>query len=335
MSSLRQIPLHMLFLAGLAGPLVAEEPKPEAPARPTVVAQSPKVAYAGLQVVDLTPQDRAAAPAVPAGLGVRVGFVEPTGPSADLFEEGDVITRFDDQVIVNRDQFRALVRLRKPGEKVPVTIIRGAEPKVIALKLGEAKPALASARAAVPPPAADALPSARGIVIPPQAAPSVTEIGPNSIVIIGPNAGLPDEVMKRLEDMRSRGLRMQPGVSADELPTPPPGSSGRSATRSFSFGTGGVSSSASSIAVDEEGSVALEEKDGKKHATIKDNAGKVIFEGEVTTPEQRAKLSADVRRRLRLVEGGKFSIPGFEAAPAAEEPPAKSRKRKSKPEEGA
>lgn len=79
----------------------------------------------------------------------------------------------------------------------------------------------------------------------------------------------------------------------------------------------------------------MEEKDGKKHATIKDNAGKVIFEGEVTTPEQRAKLSADVRRRLRLVEGGKFSIPGFEAAPAAEEPPAKPRKRKSKPEEGA
>ncbi|NBX35319.1 hypothetical protein EBR16_08180 [bacterium] len=47
------------------------------------------------------------------------------------------------------------------------------------------------------------------------------------------------------------------------------------------------------------------------HATIKDPAGKVVFEGEVTTPEQRAAMPEEARRRLKLVEGNGFSIPGF------------------------
>lgn len=343
MSSFRQIPLHMLLLAGLVGPLAAQEKKAaESAARPAAVA--PKVGYAGLHVADLSEQDRSATPALPPGLGIRVGFVDPAGPSVGSFEEGDIITRFDDQVIVNREQFRTLVRLRKPGEKVRLTIVRGSEPKVVSLKLGEARSAAITARKVAPQADAQAFSLGEATEPAPQAGPDVTQIGPNSVVIIGPNAGLPEEVRQRLREMRSRGLQFPPDITADVAPdSPVPRAAQRSSSRSFSFGTGGLSSTSSSIAVDGEGSVALEEKDGKKHATIKDAAGKVTFEGEVTTPEQRAKLTEAVRRRLKLVEGGTFSVPGFEASPSAEgtavppkeEPPAKPRKRKFKPEEGA
>jgi hypothetical protein len=125
-----------------------------------------------------------------------------------------------------------------------------------------------------------------------------------------------------------------------------PGGTAQSFSKSFSFSLGSTTGgSSSSMAADQDGTVSLEEKDGKKHATIKDPAGKVVFEGEVTTPEQRAALPEEVRRRLKLVEGNGFSIPGFNgpganpkaegkakggAAPAEEKP-----QKKRDPKEGA
>lgn len=345
MSTFRQIPVHMLLLAGLVGPLAAQEKKAPAAAsssQPAVVsAASPKVGYAGLHVGPVTEQDRLAASTIPEGVGIRVGFVDPKGPSASKFEEGDVITRLDDQVIVNREQFRALVRMHKPGDTVRLTVVRGAEIKVVTLQLGETK-AVADA-APAPGVAGRALADNQGIDIDPNA--TVTHVGPGSVVVIGPNVGLPPEVVRRLEEMRARGMMLPHNTALEIAPEdqPAPKSAApqvqRSTSRSFSFGLGGASSVSNSIAVDGNGSVALEEKDGKKHATIKDAAGKVVFDGEVTTEEQRAKMPEEARRRLKLVEGNSFSIPGFNSkAPAGAEPqqeaPAKPKK-KYNPQEGA
>lgn len=60
---------------------------------------------------------------------------------------------------------------------------------------------------------------------------------------------------------------------------------------------------------------------------MKDAQGKVLFEGEITTEEQRAKLPEDVRRRLKAVEGGVFTVPGAPgAAPSAPKAPAPAKK---------
>jgi len=77
-----------------------------------------------------------------------------------------------------------------------------------------------------------------------------------------------------------------------------------------------VTSSSSSIATDAQGSVSLEEKDGKKHALIKDANGQVGFDGEVTTEAQRAAMPEEARRRLKLVDGT-FSVPGLSSPPTA------------------
>ena len=178
-----------------------------------------------------------------------------------------------------------------------------------------------------------------------------SQAGQGQVIVIGPNnQQLPPEVLKRLEEMRARGLPIpqldQPGLGVGGSVTVAPGGTAQSFSKSFSFSLGSTTGgSSSSMAADQDGTVSLEEKDGKKHATIKDPAGKVVFEGEVTTPEQRAALPEEVRRRLKLVEGNGFSIPGFNgpganpkaegkakggAAPAEEKP-----QKKRDPKEGA
>ncbi len=306
MNSLRQIPLHVLLLAGLVGPLQAEDKKE--PSAKVAVAEG--VAYAGLNV---GPRTEATSSSVPPGVGIQVGFIDPKGPSVGKVEEGDILTRLDDQVLFNAEQFRALVRTRKPGDKVKVTLVRGAEPQVVEIVLGQR-------------PQEKGRPSARK-------GPSVDD--PNN-GLPGLNGGvIPPEILKQLQDLQagvipqsSFGSRIP---SVDELRAQA-GASSSSHSFSFSFGNGAKSSS-HSMASDGEGTVSLEEKDGKKHAVVKDRDGKTLFEGDVTDKAAVEKLPADVRRRLKLVEGKGFTLPGFpgSSAPTPPEEP----KKKFDPKQGA
>ena len=314
MNSLRQIPLHMLLLAGLVSPMQAKDKDNDAPV--AKVAASDGVAYAGLNV---GPRIEAANATVPAGVGILVGFIDPKGPSAGKVEEGDVLTRLDDQMLFNSEQFRALVRTRKPGEKVKLTLVRGVEPMVVEFALGS-RPTekLASADRS------GARAGRAGVIE-----------TPNGITIT-PGGAIPPELLKQLQDMQS-GILPPPASrsripSVDELREQSGASSSSSHSFSFSFGNGAKSSS-TSMASDGEGSVSLEEKDGKKHAVVKDRDGKTLFDGDVTDKSAVETLPADVRRRLKLVEGKNFTLPGFpgNASPA----PAEEPKKKYDPKQGA
>jgi hypothetical protein len=367
LKSAMNIPLHMLLLAGLLAPAVlpaqtADSASATAPAEPQP--------YAGVNLGYLSEKIRAehAQAAIPAGIGVLVGFVDPTGPAAGKIEEGDILTRFDDQILVNASQFQSLVRLRKAGDTVKLTLVRGAEVQVAEVKLEGRIPKAFVTRPATPRAATGVVPATptpppgsgasgrtsitiNGQPIEIDVTGGKSQAGHGQVIVIGPNnQQLPPEVLKRLEEMRARGLPIpqldQPGLGVGGSVTVAPGGTTQSFSKSFSFSLGSTTGgSSSSMAADQDGTVSLEEKDGKKHATIKDPAGKVVFEGEVTTPDQRAVLPEEVRRRLKLVEGNGFSIPGFNgpganpkaegkakggAAPAEEKP-----KKKRDPKEGA
>mgnify|MGYP000042837044 FL=1 len=307
MNSLRQIPLHMLLLAGLVSPMQAKNKDDAAPAAKAAAVD--EVAYAGLNV---GPRAETAVAAVPTDVGIQVFFVDPKGPSAGKVEESDVLTRFDDQMLFNAEQFRAVVRTRQPGEKVKLTLVRRGEPMVLEIKLGARPAEKAAARAGRP---------------------GVIET-PNGITIV-PGGAIPPEVLRQIQEMQA-GLipppARGPNPSADPLRAAAGARSSSSHSFSFSFGNGAKSSS-TSMASDAEGTVSLEEKDGKKHAVVKDRDGKTLFEGDVTEPSAVDKLPADVRRRLKLVEGKGFTIPGFpgKATPA----PAAEPKKKFDPKQGA
>ncbi len=311
MNTFRQIPLHMLLLAGLVGTAEAKDKAEAAPAAKAEKASvAEKVAYAGLNV---GPRAEGASASIPAGVGIEVGFIDPQGPSAGKVEEGDILTRLDDQVLFNADQFRALVRTRKPGDKVKLTLVRGAEPMVVEIVLGE-RPEERGGRSG----------RSGAVVTPPG-------------LRVAPGAVLPEELLRQLEDMRA-GMAPQPGArsripTVDELRNRS-GASSSSHSFSFSFGNGAQTSS-HSMASDGEGSVSLEEKDGKKRAVVKDRDGKTIFEGDVTDQAAVDKLPADVRRRLKLVEGKGFVMPGFPGGTKTAPAPAEEPKKKFDPKQGA
>lgn len=313
MNSLRQIPLHMLLLAGLVGPAVAKDKEPVAPAVKADKAAA-GVAYAGLNV---GPRDEAAA-AVPAGVGIVVGFIDPKGPSVGRIEEGDILTRLDDQMLFNAEQFRALVRTRKPGDKVKLTLQRGAEPMVVELTLGarvEREPRDAAA------------PGARG---------AARDLPPG-VTIVGPGGVIPPELLRQLQDLQA-GALPAPGArsmipSIDDLRARAGASSSSSHSFSFSFGNGAKSSS-TSMASDAEGSVTIREEDGKRHAMIKDKDGNISFECDITEQGSVDKLPPDIRRRLQIVEGRGFSLPGNPGARPAGKP-ASERQKKFDPKQGA
>ena len=312
MNTFRQIPLHMLLLAGLIGTAEAKDKEPASSAAKPAVAS---VAYAGLNV---GPRDEAVV-SVPAGVGIVVGFIDPKGPSVGKIEEGDILTRLDDQVLFNAEQFRALVRTRQPGEKVKLTLLRGPEPMVVELTLAarvdrepraEAKD---GARAA-----------ARGL--------------PPGVTIVGPGGVIPPELLKQLQDLQA-GVLPAPGgrshiPSVDELRARGGSSTSNSHSFSFSFGSGAKSSS-TSMASDAEGSVTIQQEDGKKRAVIKDKDGNTTFECDITEKGSIEKLPADVRRRLQLVEGRGFSLPGNPGAKPAGKPAAEEPKKKFDPKQGA
>jgi hypothetical protein len=299
----------MLLLAGLVSPMQAKAKDDAAPAPKAAAAEG--VAYAGLNV---GPRVEAANATVPAGVGIQVGFIDPQGPSAGKVEEGDILTRLDDQMLFNAEQFRALVRTRKPGDKVKLTLVRGAEPQVIELALGSR-------------PEEKGRPSAR------KGRAGADETGRGITVV--PGGTIPPEVLQRLQEMQSGAIpppARSPNPSADELRAPSGARSSSSHSFSFSFGNGAKSSS-HSMASDGEGTVSLEEKDGKKRAVVKDRDGKTVFEGDVTEKADVEKLPADVRRRLKLVEGKGFTLPGFPLNPQSA--PAEEPKKKFDPKQGA
>lgn len=332
-----QIPLHMLLLAGLLAPARAADDASPAPKSAAAAASAPDrpvcppvpAAYAGLNALPPTDEERAALGAkLPPGAGLRVGVVDPEGPAVDQLQPGDILVRFDDQLLVNFDQFRSLVQMRQPGDTVKFSVLRNGAAMTVPVRLALRPPGVEAndrprAKSVT---SADALKQDAG-------GSRTIQIGPGFVINIGPGAAnFPPEIMQQLEELQSRGLLAQPAAAAgararkgaaaddDEPGKARPGVSARS-SRSFSFGIGsGMTSSSKTHLVDDAGSVTVEDKDGKRHATVKDADGTVLFDGDITTEEQRAKLSEDVRRRLKSVEGAVLSAPGIPSAPAAPRP---------------
>ncbi len=139
----------------------------DAPGRPAPVGDGPRNVVvggepAGVKVIELHRPDKAAAPprkmkitflgvvtspvgeplgeqlGLPRGAGLVVEFVEPDSPAAaaGLFKH-DVLVRLEDQLLINQPQLAVLVRMRKPGERVTLTLKRNAAERKIPVRLEE------------------------------------------------------------------------------------------------------------------------------------------------------------------------------------------------------
>ena len=72
------------------------------------------------------------------GLYLSLEQAIPDSPAAKAgLERFDVLMKFDDQILVNSQQLQALVRSKKKGDLVKLSILRGGEEKTVEVQMGE------------------------------------------------------------------------------------------------------------------------------------------------------------------------------------------------------
>lgn len=260
-----------------------------------------KVAYLGVETQPVDPTV-AAQLGLPRGTGVVVRRVAEGSPAANLLQPHDVLTKIDDQILVNMGQLTVLVRNHKVGDEVKLTYIRSGKEATAKAKLGEREvPKLAWEGAG---------PTAMQFF-------STGEPGGGNSAFSRAHPAMPM-------------LPGEPGIATLATPAHPPGEPGDvmrviGGDRMHWFSQprvhvlrrhGGAGSTILDLAAgnfvfsDDAGSVEVNATNGKRELTVKDKAGKVTFQGPINTPEEHSKLPVEVKARIDAIGGAELGAAG-------------------------
>jgi serine protease Do len=244
-----------------------------------------KVTYLGVETGRVSPT-----------VATQLGITERTGltvlrvvedsPAAGALQQHDILTKFNDQILVNEPQLSVLVRSMKPGDEVTLTVLRGAKETKARVTLGEHEVPKMAWREAGFPHDFDfdgfrfEFGDAAG-----EWGEKAREWAEKAREMSG---RVRDDVQQTL-----RVLRSDDGGGAHIIVDE--GGPMKRVTR-INKNRGNI------VLVDEAGRVELKMKGDVRHALIKDKDGKVLFEGPVTSEAERAALAPEVRERLLKVE---------------------------------
>lgn len=218
---------------------------------------------------------------LPAGTGLMVVSVVPDSPAAAVLKPHDVLTRLDDQILIDTRQLAVLVRTHRAGEEIGLGYIRGGKNATVRVKLIER-----------------AMPQAFHRRVP------------------GPGLGQTDNRLFRLQTDGGAGNPVL--FSLDEAPAL---HTVRVFRKDRAGGIGGmaVKPADSRFALtDEKGSLEVAIRAGARTLVAKDPQGKTLFDGPVDTPEQRQAMPPSVRERFEQMET--MDAVSFDAAPAIQPP---------------
>jgi serine protease Do len=254
-----------------------------------------KVAYLGVETMPVDPT-MAAQLGLARGTGLVVRRVAEGSPAEGLLQPHDILTKLDDQILVNMAQLSVLVRNRKAGDQIKLSYIRAGKEATASAQLGEREVPKLAWQGAMGVPAvqvfghgapmagsggiafSQAMPGAPGVhgfhstpAIP------ATEAGDVMRVIGG-------DRQNWFAHPRVHVLRRAGGMGSTILDL---------AAGNFVFS-------------DEQGSVEVNASGDKRELTVKDHDGKVTFQGPINTPEEHAKLPAEVRARIEAIGGAEI-----------------------------
>ena len=209
--------------------------------------------------------------------GVIARVVDPTSPAAAAgLKDRDIILKVGGRAVKSRDQVRAAVLARQPGEEVMLQVLRQGKQQELKVTLGEREvlPQLPSVR-----PLEDQLPGFAQII----------PRGMNNDDL----ALLQRQLLKRVED----ALKDGPGGAAGQmnlrlndllegnLPD----------AKDFDFDlktTGSFSLS------DDQGTVEMTIQNNKRQVKVTDPDGNVVFEGPYSTEEEKKAAPENIRERI-------------------------------------
>lgn len=257
------------------------------------------------------------------GFGLVVGDVLPDSPAAKAgVQKHDVLTKFNDQQLVDAGQFSTLVRAAGKDAEATLTIVRQAKEQKVPVKIGER---MAPQR--MPFPTANDLHGE-----------------------IERWRGPAQEGMKKLQDKmkeygekmreyqeRLKGWQKNPSGDMPQPPPPPVFEPGHAEIQidpadilveaqpggvrrlRILQPNGAVSYSTADVKMlmkDDGGEIEVSSKDGQRVLVAKNPKGEIIFDGPIDTEEQRKKLPEDIRRKLDSIQVRTMvSTSAFEAPP--------------------
>jgi hypothetical protein len=251
---------------------VAPEPLPAAPeAIPQAGAAEAFLGVGGTEVPELL----AIHLGLQDGQGLVVRTLDPNSPAAAAgIEENDVLVKVDGKPVASQRELREAVVARKPGDEVNVDVIQRGKPATKAVKLGE-RPAIGMAGGAIP------------------------------------LEGLAEEQAKRVREAIEQNMRAFEGLQGGGEEIVPEAMKQLEKRMQFMFrglggGDGGIQlqNSASIRMADPQGSVELQSKDGSKQIRVRDNDGKVQWEGPWDTDQDKAAAPDDIRARIERLNLG-------------------------------
>ena len=311
--------------------------------------------YLGVAMDQIPPLTRAQLN-LPKGVGVVVSYVAKDSPAEKAgLKANDIITKLDDQLIINAQQLQILIKTKKVGDETTITYYRKGKKQTTKAKL--AKGAMVAQGGARP----QALRWQNGQW---QRFPFPGGLGMMRQFNLNPQNR--EEFNKRMEDLKKQLEQFQdmnPGDWQDlfgqgfGIPNPgnnppfqfefdfnlPNGNQGniKPADR---FGFNAQTSSSMTIS-DNTGSYTLTINNGKKRFKAKDAEGEELFNGPVDTDKQRNALDRDLIKKLEQLEGmgkgrGGIRLRGqngdgfkrefrFEFSPRKKQPEKKERKNRS------
>ena len=244
-----------------------------------------KVTYLGVMT---GPVDRTLSTqlGLPKDIGLVVGDVMEKSPASDVLKRDDILTKFDDQLLIDTQQLSVLVRAKKEGEEVKLTLVREGKEMSVKVKLGVHEvPKVAEAfyfHHGGP-----GVPAWQGGFLSPEAMYGLDRV--RELPGMGP--GEARDILHMIEHERGNFL-YGPGVRIHAR--------GGKGSTILDLPKSNISYS------DDEGSIDIKVDDGKRKLTVKNAKGEVAFDGPVNTEEERRKLPADVMKRLEKLDSDSF-----------------------------
>jgi len=111
--------------------------RPQQPNQPPPGAQQKPVAYIGVLTREVPPELRSQF-SLPEGFGLLVEEVMPDSPAQHAgLKVYDLLVKFEDQQLVSMEQLMLLVRVKKKGDVVNLTVISGGKESQVPVTFGE------------------------------------------------------------------------------------------------------------------------------------------------------------------------------------------------------
>ena len=251
------------------------------------LVEKQKVAFLGIMTA---PVDRTLSSqlGLPRDTGLVVGDVVEKSPAAEFIRRDDVLTKLDDQILINPPQLSVLVRSRKEGDEVRLTLLREGKELNVKVKLGAHE--------------IEVFKGGHPMLAPPgrfggdfdQAGPEDMGPGLDRIgELPGMDPGEARDVLRMIQHERGNfvagpGLHIRRrgdlGVTILDLPK---------SNITYS---------------DDEGSIEIKVTDDRRTLTVKNTKGEVAFAGPITTEDDRKKLPPEVLKRLGRLESDSFNF---------------------------